>query len=350
MDLLPIIFHEKQEGQLCAQHCLNALLQGPYFTAVDLSQLGMELDEAEAMAMAEGNTDGIESDDFRKFKRGGSTNFDDSGFFSVQVIEKALAVWALGIRPIRSKDSAHALQDPSAQSAFICNLDQHWFTLRRFGASPKRWYNLNSVFPQPEYVSEMYLGMLISQLQAEGYSIFVVNGDLPSCDADQYARQVPQPPESALPRSGSKAAASTTDQPPESRTLKPFSGTGMTLGSLNAKPGSSAVDMEEMARTLAASFATKFGRPQDGNLGSSEEDLQLAIAASLSEHESNDKTLQKVLQESMQLSSVVAHPSNQDPSGSAVGTQIHPGTDTTERLSEQEIMRRKRLERFGKPQ
>ena len=28
-----------QEGALCGVHALNALLQGPYFTAVDLSQV-----------------------------------------------------------------------------------------------------------------------------------------------------------------------------------------------------------------------------------------------------------------------------------------------------------------------
>nr|ADD00649.1 ataxin 3 variant e [Homo sapiens] len=29
------IFHEKQEGSLCAQHCLNNLLQGEYFSPVE---------------------------------------------------------------------------------------------------------------------------------------------------------------------------------------------------------------------------------------------------------------------------------------------------------------------------
>ena len=33
---------------MCAQHALNTLLQGPYFTVVDLSQLAMQLDEEEA--------------------------------------------------------------------------------------------------------------------------------------------------------------------------------------------------------------------------------------------------------------------------------------------------------------
>ena len=61
--------------------------------------------------------------------------------------------------------------------AFILNLDQHWFTLRRFGdASPLieadegngLWFNLNSSLPAPEWLSKTYLGMVISQAEAEG--------------------------------------------------------------------------------------------------------------------------------------------------------------------------------------
>jgi hypothetical protein len=47
----------QQEGSLCAQHCLNALLQGPYFSAVDLADIGRQLDESERQQMAEGGTE-----------------------------------------------------------------------------------------------------------------------------------------------------------------------------------------------------------------------------------------------------------------------------------------------------
>jgi ataxin-3 len=54
----------------------------------------------------------------------------------------------------------------SNEKAYICNLNEHWFTLRQFGHSPKRydirdsmsrWYNLNSTLKTPEYISELYL-------------------------------------------------------------------------------------------------------------------------------------------------------------------------------------------------
>uniref|UniRef100_A0A8P0TED9 ubiquitinyl hydrolase 1 n=1 Tax=Canis lupus familiaris TaxID=9615 RepID=A0A8P0TED9_CANLF len=75
------IFHEKQEGSLCAQHCLNNLLQGEYFSPVELSSIAHQLDEEERMRMAEG---GVTSEDYRTFLQQPSGNMDDSGFFSIQ--------------------------------------------------------------------------------------------------------------------------------------------------------------------------------------------------------------------------------------------------------------------------
>lgn len=54
----------QQEGSLCAQHCLNALLQGSYFTPVDLATLGQRMDDEERMRMAES---GVDSDEYRRF-------------------------------------------------------------------------------------------------------------------------------------------------------------------------------------------------------------------------------------------------------------------------------------------
>jgi ataxin-3 len=54
----------QQEGYLCAQHCLNALLQGQYFNAVDLADLAEKLDIEERLAMAESGED---TDDYKRF-------------------------------------------------------------------------------------------------------------------------------------------------------------------------------------------------------------------------------------------------------------------------------------------
>lgn len=54
----------QQEGSLCAQHCLNALLQGPYFTPVDLASLAQRMDDEERLRMSES---GVDSDEYRRF-------------------------------------------------------------------------------------------------------------------------------------------------------------------------------------------------------------------------------------------------------------------------------------------
>lgn len=181
------IFHEKQEGSLCAQHCLNALLQGAYFTPVDLSTLAQRLDEEERLRMAEC---GEESEEYRKFLQQPSGNMDDSGYFSIQVISSALEVWGLELVPHSSTDERvrTALSDPTTMQAFICNYKDHWFTIRRLG---NQWFNLNSLLANPELITDTYLSLFLAQLRNEGYSIFVIFGKMPDCEADQLLKLKP---------------------------------------------------------------------------------------------------------------------------------------------------------------
>uniref|UniRef100_R4G302 ubiquitinyl hydrolase 1 n=2 Tax=Rhodnius TaxID=13248 RepID=R4G302_RHOPR len=181
------IFHEKQQGSLCAQHCLNALLQGPYFTPVDLATLAQRMDEEERMRMAES---GVDTDDYQKFIQQPSGNMDDSGYFSVQVISSALEVWGLELVPYNSSEplATQAQQQPENMVAYICNYRDHWFTIRKLG---HQWFNLNSLLSGPQLISTTYLSIFLAQLQQEGYSIFVVRGGLPPCSADDLLKVTP---------------------------------------------------------------------------------------------------------------------------------------------------------------
>lgn len=154
----------QQDGSLCAQHCLNSLLQGAYFTAVDLGSLASRLDEEEREQMAEG---GIDTEDYRTFLQQPSSNMDDSGYFSVQVISSALQVWGLELVPYCSEDkrAKTALENPSQMQAFICNYKDHWFTIRKIG---KQWFNLNSLLTRPELISDTYLSLFLAQLRNDG--------------------------------------------------------------------------------------------------------------------------------------------------------------------------------------
>ncbi|XP_063058962.1 ataxin-3 isoform X2 [Engraulis encrasicolus] len=136
------------------------------------------------MRMAEG---GMGSAEYRTFLQQPSGNMDDSGFFSIQVISNALGVW--GLEPIlfNSREYQGLRTDPINEKAFICNYKEHWFTVRKLG---QQWFNLNSLLTGPELISDTYLALFLAQLQQEGYSIFVIRGNLPECDAEKILRIV----------------------------------------------------------------------------------------------------------------------------------------------------------------
>lgn len=148
------------------------------------------MDDEERQRMAEC---GEESEEYRRFLQQPSGNMDDSGYFSVQVISSALQVWGLELVPYSSTDDRvkSALTDPCKMKAFICNYKDHWFTIRRLG---NQWFNLNSLLNKPELISDTYLALFLAQLKNDGYSIFVVLGDLPECEADQILKLHPAQP------------------------------------------------------------------------------------------------------------------------------------------------------------
>ncbi|PIL29751.1 hypothetical protein GSI_08190 [Ganoderma sinense ZZ0214-1] len=84
-DLVASIYFEKQEPgtALCAQHALNSLLQAHYYSPAELADLARDLDQDENLAL---------DDDAPAAT---SNNMDDSGFFSVQVMQRALQNFGL---------------------------------------------------------------------------------------------------------------------------------------------------------------------------------------------------------------------------------------------------------------
>jgi ataxin-3 len=164
------IYHETQEGSLCAQHALNNLLQREYFSAVSLAAIAQQLDEQESHVL--GN-------------RGGeSHNMDDSGFFSIQVLQNALKIFDIELIPYASQHAIaqQARVDPQSVQAYICNLREHWLTIRRFGT---QYFDLNSISTVPKLISNTYLSLYLAQLQQSGYSIFIIHGDLLPSPADE---------------------------------------------------------------------------------------------------------------------------------------------------------------------
>lgn len=166
------IYHESQTAALCGVHAINTLLQGPYVDEVVCADIAHQLDAQEHALMAEA---GMESAEFLNFVAEESANVSASGMFSIQVLSKALEMWGLHLVPLNSPDAGDARSQPQNYSAFICNLDEHWFTIRKIHSD---WWNLNSLFSCPEPLSPFYLEAFLGSLQQQGYTIFLVQGNL----------------------------------------------------------------------------------------------------------------------------------------------------------------------------
>lgn len=167
------LYHEQQESALCGQHCLNNLLQGPYFSAPDLAQIAEELDAKERSHMLE---NGIDTHTL-KYLSEASGNVSDDGNFSIQVLSLALKrLCSIDLTSWSSSEGSNAVQDPTLQEAYIVNRSSHWFSVRKIDGV---WWNLNSMNTTPERVSDFYLAAFLGQLRTEGYSVFIVVGDLP---------------------------------------------------------------------------------------------------------------------------------------------------------------------------
>lgn len=81
-----LLYHEVQEGKLCAVHCVNTALQGPFFSEFDLAALANDLDQRERLVMLEGSqSPGAANAAAGDFLAEGSHNVSLGGDFSIQV-------------------------------------------------------------------------------------------------------------------------------------------------------------------------------------------------------------------------------------------------------------------------
>ncbi len=133
---------------------------------------------------------GTTTQDYEKFLTQESSNYDDTGFFSIQVLQKSLASWNLELIPFTSQNeyAQNARLNPIDEQAFICNFKHHWYSIRKIASY---WFNLNSLLKRPELISDTYLSVLLAQLQSDGYAIFIVKGDLPKTQAESKLAENP---------------------------------------------------------------------------------------------------------------------------------------------------------------
>ncbi|XP_069179765.1 ataxin-3 isoform X3 [Procambarus clarkii] len=295
------------------------------------------MDQAEQRHMAEL---GIHTDEFRRFMEQPSVNMDDSGMFSVQVLTSALRVWDLTLVPFASSSSlaTAARLNPTEQQAYICNFKEHWLTVRKLG---HQWFNLNSLLSYPELISNTYLALFLKQLQHEGYSIFVVDGNLPPSEADETLRlhpavQTTKPKllsEISEERRHSKedgdlkaalaASLASVGSSHEKHDGPPHSGeyyellAAMQLSLENASPSKSQSSAKRDLQPNVSRYSDRASPQSQVNAEHSSEDenLQAAIRLSLGQHspEIVDDDLERALQLSMSVEAEQGSPVGPSP-------------------------------------
>lgn len=170
------IYFEQQESALCGQHCLNNLLQAPVFTASQLSEIALSLDQREQSLLSSSSSSSYMSREGSHV----SNNVDEMGNFSLEVLMAALKVYSIQLLNWASEEESHI--DPLQEKiGFIINRQQHWFSLRKIG---KNWWNLNSTLSFPEVITSFSLSAFLAQLRADGYFVFIARGNLPSFDTE----------------------------------------------------------------------------------------------------------------------------------------------------------------------
>ena len=176
MDNFPrkVVYFEKQSNdRLCGVHCLNALLQAPFFDPVMLSEIGLKLDEMERELLGSSIS---------------NTNVDDDGNYNIQVLTNALNLYGCEVRALKPREAISLLEKYEKVEALIFNSGTHWYAIRKID---NVWFNLNSTnsYPGPEIISDFYLSAFIQGAEDIGYSNFLVTNlpKLPDIHSTTYA-------------------------------------------------------------------------------------------------------------------------------------------------------------------
>jgi len=185
---------QDEETSLCGQHALNNLLQGAYFTAIDLGHIGAKLDEQEQNLLYSINEEEKMSEDVPSQYNANNNEYEPQGrdrkysnvsmegLFSIDVIIAALRSIKMDALPLSHPDCLSANTQPDKENGFIFYQMSHWLAYRKIHGV---WYDLNSqsnyllLKPQPVRISEFFLSAQLSKLQDEGFQVYVIRGQFP---------------------------------------------------------------------------------------------------------------------------------------------------------------------------
>jgi len=183
------IYHERQEALLCGQHALNNLVQRHEFSADELADFAQQLDFLERQAYNDNTSttvDGFKTRGQMPIHATVSSNVDESGNFSIQVLQLALSTrYHVNLVNIL-QDDVKSKVELTEIDGFICNNHNHWFSIRKIRG---KFWKLDSCLPRPVTISHFHLAAELESLHASGgYSVFCVleKGMLPEpCSSDE---------------------------------------------------------------------------------------------------------------------------------------------------------------------
>jgi len=169
------IYHERQEAALCGQHALNNLAQVPLFTVPQLAKIAHDLDVLERGVMESSSSSSS------SLVQTPSANVDAAGNFSIQVLksalqqafdEMALPHLSVALRELKERKRG----DITDLQGFVVHKSDHWFAIRQIGG---RFWNLNSLAERPAAVSHFQLATEMERWRHDGYTVFAIADGLP---------------------------------------------------------------------------------------------------------------------------------------------------------------------------
>ena len=102
-----VYFEKQSDDRLCGMHCINSLLQGPFFDLVSLSEIGQYLDREEQKLLGNQNPN--------------YNNVDLSGNYNIQVLTQALNNFGCEVIGLKTNEAISLLEKNTNFEALIFN-------------------------------------------------------------------------------------------------------------------------------------------------------------------------------------------------------------------------------------
>ncbi|TMS33881.1 hypothetical protein L596_001570 [Steinernema carpocapsae] len=237
------IYFEPLQQRFCGLHSLNMLMQSSYFTREGLTAIGQELDSAEKAT-------GLGSDEV-------GYNYDQTGYFSIQVITEALHRENLTVTLLTHPDASNFRRNPMQGGAYLINQNDHWFAIRRFG---NRWFLLDSALktrPEDEELMATYMRDYFEAIMSNGATVYMISGRFPDSPADRYYREHTFSTFQNVPTRAWSSSSSSEDLPSTDEILEQLMDRAQKIKSLNTCFSMTLQPSSESAEFTSTSSSTE---------------------------------------------------------------------------------------------